>query len=89
MTSWPHKVLPMTRDEIQHAIDDDRWQHLRLSMKGMTTENKLRELHAYRVSEMTHTGIPRVVQVRIDNYINALLRGGQLVHKDNQIVVQR
>ena len=73
MTEWPHEVCSVTVSEIREAIEDPDWQSFRLSLKGIPTTDKLIRLDRYR-----KTGFNRVVQVRIDNYINALKRGGQL-----------
>ena len=46
-------------------------------------------LHDYVKAYEVGGHLPRVQQVRIDNYINALLRGGQLIRHGNEIHVQR
>ena len=67
------------------SIDDEEWQRLRLSLKGIPTEDKLIKLDNY----LTRNPLERAAQVRVDNYINALLRGGQLIYSKGAIVVQR
>ena len=84
MLTWPHEVKVTPTHEIQAAVRDNVWQAFRLSLKGLSTTDKLRHLNNWVTS---HTG--RVNQIRIDNYINALLRGGQLVHRNGEIIVQR
>lgn len=82
MNKWPHVVKPTTTEEIRNAVKDAEWQRLRLSMKGMTTERKLVTLDAWRNRKVfMRDGVPclfRHHEVCIDNYINALKRGGQL-----------
>lgn len=86
---WNREVKATTTNEIREAINDENWQRFRLSLKGLSTEAKLRRLDAY-VSNREVTGrYNRVEQVRIDNYINALLRGGQLKRVGRNIVIQR
>lgn len=90
MKTWNRQVTELSMQEIMVAVADDEWQKFRLSLKGRTTETKLDMLSGYLQQQIyLYQTIPRVAQIRIDNYINALLRGGQLVHKDGEIVVQR
>ena len=63
----------LTQAEILRAVKDPDWQRFRVSLKGKTTEQKLRELE--RWLEL-HPG--RDAEIRVTNYINALKRGGQL-----------
>ena len=74
---WEHEVSSYTMDEVHHYIKDDNWQRFRLSLKGISTMGKLAKLRMYRAG---HGGneIGRKYRVQIDNYINALKRGGQL-----------
>lgn len=92
MNNWPYKIVSLTRQEIDDAIQDDHWQQVRLSMKGVATPEKLRILKDYR-TQCINSGkgtLSRKHQVQIDNYINALLRGGQLKREaGDRIVVQR
>lgn len=80
MNKWPHAVLPITALEIQKYVQDEEWQRVRLSLKGQTTQRKLVTLDAWRSLKLTTHGqeLPRDRQVQIDNYINALKRGGLL-----------
>lgn len=90
MNQWPHKVLYATRAEINDAVRDPYWQALRQGMKGMSTPHKLMTLEMYRSFRSTEAflieGDGRYssqvlddeARVQIDNYINALKRGGQL-----------
>jgi len=75
---WPYAVehLPILR--IQMAVDDPGWQRFRKSLKGLTTEDKLKRLDEYwNEIDVDETEI-RPRRVRVMNYINALRRGGQL-----------
>lgn len=84
MMEWKRPVTALTKDEIMAAIADPRWQRFRVSLKGEPTPHKLEMLEDYLVAYWSRTA-----QIRVDNYINALLRGGQLVHRDGSIFVQR
>ena len=86
MKVWPLEITALTRAEIMEHIKDDVWQAARINLKGQSTEHKLQWLYYY----VTEGDGSRAIQVRVDNYINALLRGGQLMRtKTNLIVVQR
>jgi len=79
MKSWPHAVKSTTVYEIRVFCADSEWQRVRLSLKKQTTERKLITLDAWRARKLQSDGtLPRDRQVQIDNYINALKRGGQL-----------
>lgn len=86
----PKKGLSANSRRIAEAVDDEDWQRFRLSLKGKGTESKVHELHNYFTSVRHlhwvtgHVGEVDVTEcdmcVRVDNYIKALCRGGQL-HK--------
>lgn len=73
-------------NRIQEAVNNNDWQKFRVSLKGMPTTDKLAELedyydmtkHSHNV-ENTAIDSDCDVCIRIDNYIKALCRGGQLV----------
>lgn len=90
MKHWPQGISTHTRAEIDSAITDPYWQCIRRGLKGISTEEKLDILDRY-LRENSYTGIiPWQIKTQVDNYINALLRGGQLVRdRNNNIVVQR
>lgn len=75
----------ISKPEIEHAILNPKWQECRLRMKGVSTSEKLRMLSNYY--EMSSKS--RNAKVVVTNYINALLRGGQLIRRNNQIEEQR
>lgn len=78
MNRWPHAVRSTNALEIRTFCPDPEWQRVRLSLKGQTTERKLLTLDAWRTLKLVGGELPRDRQVQIDNYINALKRGGQL-----------
>jgi hypothetical protein len=76
MKRWPHEIKPYTPMEVyKYAVANPVWQAFRKSLKGLPTEEKLDKLH-----DWLHNVGPtsRRKQVQVDNYINALKRGGQL-----------
>ena len=79
MNHWPYEVSPWSMDDILSAVKDDDWQALRLSLKGIPTEEKLDRLEEYMASiDGRSANEAWRMHCRIDNYINALKRGGQL-----------
>lgn len=79
-TRWGYDVLPYTMEEVQDfCVRNEEWQNFRRSLKGVPTIGKLARLEIRRLSKLHPTlGLKRIHQVQIDNYINALKRGGQL-----------
>ena len=84
MNHWPHSVPTLTQGEIYYFTNDEYWQRLRKSLKGLTTYEKLDRLDHYLTFCPPEEQWRRSVQVA--NYINALKRGGQL---DGELKVQR
>lgn len=78
MLKWPHEVKPTTMYEIYDAIRDPIWQSFRMSLKGHPTSWKLDALHERRERQINSGLWTRDREIQIDNYINALKRGGQL-----------
>lgn len=83
----PRQGTNATSRRIAEAVDDEEWQKFRLSMKGKLTDEKLQMLEEYmQQTDHTHpldsvTPYDLVhcdVCIRVDNYIKALCRGGQL-----------
>jgi len=74
------------QEQILPAINDSTWQMFRASIKGISTQEKLKALEEYiwdkaipvEDSMYKKCLIPKVVAVRVTNYVNALKRGGQL-----------
>lgn len=66
---------------IAEAVDNERWQEYRLSMKGKSTLEKLTMLRFYYMGLYSNADLEASqtdIDIRIDNYIKALCRGGQL-----------
>ena len=82
------------RERIAKAVDNEEWQKFRLSLKGTSTQDKLARLREYFKSfEHGHSALGRPYYdsqgykclhndcdacIRVDNYLKALARGGQL-----------
>lgn len=56
------------------AIRDPEWQAFRLSLKGLSTTEKLRKLRGW----LARHSSSEKARIQVQNYINALKRGGQL-----------
>lgn len=78
MLKWPHEVKTYTRYEVHTAIFYADWQDFRMSLKGVPTPKKLDMLDARRTNLIRSGLWVNAHQIQIDNYINALKRGGQL-----------
>ncbi len=89
MKVWNREIRIWNMSYLLIAVKCDRWQKFRLSLKGVRTEEKLDRLNDYLENLVKAGNISDWEYCRVDNYINALLRGGQLVHRNNQVVVQR
>lgn len=61
---------------IAEAVDDEEWQRFRVSLKGKSTMDKLWLLKAY-INDSTEEDEVDVL-IRVDNYLKALARGGQI-----------
>lgn len=76
MIRWPYNVVSYTQDEVKrHCVNDEYWQRFRLTLKGLPTGQKLKELAHWLFDECKQS---RRGYVQVSNYINALKRGGQL-----------
>ena len=86
--AWTHKLYHWTKEFTLNAVYDEsdavNWQIFRAALKGLSTQQKLFILAEHRDEmefDYTTTGDDKQWQIercRIDNYINALRRGGQL-----------
>lgn len=56
------------------AVKDPDWQQFRVALKGMPTQEKLDQLLLY----WTFSDRDEAAAIRVDNYLKALCRGGQL-----------
>ena len=81
MNRWPYGQMVLNKDDITAAINDDAWQAFRHSLKGESTQRKLERLDGWL---QTHSDNLKA-KVQVQNYINALRRGGQLSY-DNEVV---
>ena len=78
-TCWPFEVKHVAKKEIEQYCPDPDWQKVRLSMKGTSTQEKMQILNRWRNRHLINQEfLPRKIEVQIDNYVNALKRGGQL-----------
>lgn len=78
----PRQGITANSRRIAQAVDDEGWQEFRISMKGVSTSGKIDMLGTYwieRHEDVEHEMSPECdVCIRVDNYIKALCRGGQL-----------
>jgi hypothetical protein len=95
VTAWRYALQSYSPDEVRkYCVQDSNWQVFRICLKGLSTYVKLANLERWRSVHLVHGQkgadgqyiLPRRQQVQIDNYINALKRGGQL---DMECKVQR
>lgn len=82
---WPHTTTQQPQSYVQYCVYDAAdavdWQRFRCCLKGMTTPEKLYCLDAYGKAYFVHNqdwANRKKYKCRIDNYIGALVRGGQL-----------
>lgn len=83
MREWPMDTHPVqagySPDRVQEwCVRDGEWQQVRLSMKGIPTEEKLMTLKAYWDRKAGLGLAPERVVCQVSNYLGALRRGGQL-----------
>ena len=81
----PRQGATANSRRIAQAVDNEEWQKFRVSLKGTSTQTKLWKLEEYIKSNCgcAHNDMIMVDTdcdycVRVDNYIKALCRGGQL-----------
>jgi len=79
----------VARSEVFRAIDNDEWQKVRLSMKGVSLTKKYEILSLYlkKSVEAFESGDINInemrrVEIRITNYVTALSRGGLIEPED-------
>ncbi len=86
MQRWEHDVTHLTRAEIMGAIKCSTWQDFRLWLKGKPTIVKLQDLDKWLQFDVECNHCDRATrQIQVDNYINALKRGGQLDLEGNVV----
>jgi hypothetical protein len=59
---------------ILECVKDEKWQEIRLSMKGTTTAQKVQTLREW----LDYNDRSFSSRVQVINYVNALKRGGQV-----------
>jgi len=75
----PREGVTVNSKRIAQAVDNEEWQKFRVSMKGKSTREKLDMLREYYYAPGASTRpTDEDVAIRVDNYIKALCRGGQL-----------
>jgi len=91
---WNYMIFKWSHEAVHAAVylsnDTAEWQLFRVSMKGLTTHEKLWMLEQRMqrkivginigmfVNQMDYAAARDKEQCRIDNYLGALVRGGQL-----------
>lgn len=87
MDKWPHPYQIFNGDQVRLAVyfspGADEWQQFRVSLKGQSTRMKLARLDL-RYLAAQNAPLPsdwELEKIRINNYIGALVRGGQLNSK--------
>jgi len=83
--------VTVTSQRIALAVDNVDWQKFRVSLKGLSTAEKLHRLKDYFDNESGSVGVAYVnslqstasfeqlledIRIRVDNYLKALARGG-------------
>lgn len=66
-----------TSQKVLDAVADPEWQKFRQSLKGTSTQYKLKELLQY-LKDNNDSEERNKVYLRVDNYLKALARGGQI-----------
>ena len=69
----PRQGTNETSRRIARAVDNEEWQKFRISLKGKSTREKMYRLFMYH-----HDTNDEDINIRVDNYIKALCRGGLL-----------
>lgn len=86
VTRWECEVERWIQIDVQFAVyrapDHEEWQKFRVSLKGQSTKMKLLRLATYwATAQIQHRegGVQlKLEKIRVDNYLGALVRGGQL-----------
>jgi hypothetical protein len=88
IVGWPHMAEfteDYSREQIAYAVyeslEADHWQKFRVSLKGLSTKEKIYCLGWYWVTEVINEiddEPKRRNIIRVNNYLGALKRGGQL-----------
>lgn len=84
--AWKFEVKGWSQTKVQHAVyhatDHEAWQQFRCSLKGQSTKMKLLRLALYKEGKeklyANDAAQLELEHIRVDNYLGALVRGGQL-----------
>lgn len=92
-TCWPNPVTQWPQSQVQlavyNSITSEEWQRFRVCMKGCTTSEKLYMLHNRLATLCGPSDDDAQLELcRIDNYIGALVRGGQLSNDGKYTVLK-
>jgi hypothetical protein len=79
----------VARSEVFRAVDNEEWQKVRLSMKGVSLTKKYeilslylkKSVEAFESGDISTNEMERV-KIRITNYVTALSRGGLIFPED-------
>jgi hypothetical protein len=79
----------VARSEVFRAVDNEEWQKVRLSMKGVSLTKKYeilslylkKSVEAFESGDISANEMRRV-EIRITNYVTALSRGGLIEPED-------
>lgn len=82
---WEHDIQHLSQQEILTAVKCERWQTVRRGMKGTTTTEKLKTCEWWLTNGCSECCDKHRRSVQVDNYINALKRGGQLDLEGNVV----
>ena len=78
--------MHLTAQQIQVAVSDPEWQKVRRSMKGKTTQQNLDICRSW-LQDSPNVQASKTRLVQVQNYLNALSRGGQLAPLPLQLPV--
>jgi hypothetical protein len=83
---WQRVVYTYPQERIRFAVYEapgfESWQRFRVSLKGQSTGMKLLRLMHYANAALHNLQAQKDIErIRVDNYIGALKRGGQLDDK--------
>jgi hypothetical protein len=72
----------LTQAQIREAVGREKWQTYRLSMKGAETKDKLSDLSWWLLMGSPYDPDKAMREVQVQNYLNALSRGGLIAPTD-------
>jgi hypothetical protein len=78
--------MRLSPSTIEEAVTLPDWQRFRISLKGRTTQIKLAMLRLWMVNRAP-LSTPKQKQIQVQNYLNALARGGLIETCDKELPV--